>query len=71
MHAAAARLRNLSEGRDPRFAAPLKAIAPVAVLVTAYCATRAVVLIECFIGLRLLPVTAYKTVRWTSFVPHF
>ncbi|KAB2569619.1 hypothetical protein DBV05_g11707 [Lasiodiplodia theobromae] len=70
-HATAARLRNLSEGRDPQFAVPLKAIAPVAVLVTAYCATRAIVLIECFIGLRLLPVTAYKTVRWASFVPHF
>ncbi|KAH7034330.1 hypothetical protein B0J12DRAFT_713599 [Macrophomina phaseolina] len=59
-HATATRLRNLSEGHDPQFAVPLKAIDP----------RRTIVLIVCFIGLRLLPVDAYKTVQWANYIPH-
>lgn len=40
------------------------------VILVVYTLARCYFLIEALIGLRLLPVTAYQTVKWASFLPH-
>ncbi|KAF2143615.1 uncharacterized protein K452DRAFT_160226 [Aplosporella prunicola CBS 121167] len=70
-HATAVRLRNNTLDHDPRFDTPLKAAIPIGVFCAFYCSARAFVLVESFVSLRLLPKSAYETVQWTLFIPHF
>ena len=53
----AARMRNTTASRDPEMDVPLRALIPV--------------IIEGFVGLRALPPSAYESVDWTVFLPHF
>lgn len=67
----AARLRNNSPGHDPALTIPLKAIMPITVIGASYCFARAYILLADFVTLRSLPPSAYATVNWQGFVPHF
>ncbi|KAI4215389.1 MAG: hypothetical protein LQ351_002289 [Letrouitia transgressa] len=64
-------LRNPSPGQDPHLAAPLKAILPIEILFLTYVLARAYILVEDFLELRSLPASAYQTVDWGKFIPHF
>lgn len=68
---AAASLRNNSSGHDPSLTVPLKALIPITVAGACYCIARAYILLEDFINLRALPPSAYDTVNWSGFLPHF
>ncbi|KAI9699083.1 MAG: hypothetical protein M1836_003272 [Candelina mexicana] len=64
-------LRNLDRAKDPALYVPLKAVIPATLVATVYCFTRAYILVEDVIALRSLPTSAYETVRWSTFMPHF
>ena len=67
----AARLRNNSPGQDPYMDIPLKALIPITMLGAGYCAARCYIVLESWLSLRELPSSAYETVNWTDFLPHF
>jgi hypothetical protein len=50
---------------------PLKAILPIYVVAFFYCSARTYLFIADAIELRSLPATAYATVNWTVYFPHF
>ena len=64
-------LRNNSAGRDPTLYVPLKALIPVTLSAATYCLARGYIIIESFISLRGLPPSAYESVSWSEFLPHF
>jgi hypothetical protein len=68
---AAARLRNNSPGHDPALNIPLIALVPVTAIGACYCFARAYILLEDILNLRALPPSAYDSVNWSSFLPHF
>ncbi|KAL1978255.1 hypothetical protein VTN31DRAFT_1114 [Thermomyces dupontii] len=63
-------VRNNSVGKDPELTVPLKAILPMYVAGFLYCQARAYIFIEDIIELRSLPKSAYRTVDWSSMLPH-
>ncbi|KAJ5737058.1 uncharacterized protein N7483_002183 [Penicillium malachiteum] len=65
-----ATLRNIHPSKDPRLDIPLRALIPYSALCALYCVCRAYILIEDFIGLRSLPVSAFQTISWSVYVPH-
>ncbi|KAL5358688.1 hypothetical protein BJX96DRAFT_163922 [Aspergillus floccosus] len=65
------RLRNIHPSKDPRLDIPLRALIPVSILCALYCVCRGYILIEDFIGLRSLPASAFQTVEWSDYVPHW
>lgn len=67
----AARLRNIHPSKDHRLDIPLRVLIPVSVLCAVYCVCRAYILVEDFIGLRSLPGSAFQTVEWSDYVPHW
>jgi hypothetical protein len=71
VHTAAASLRNNSLGHDPTLDVPLKALIPVTAAGACYCLARAYIFIESFVNLRALPQSAYSTINWFRFWPHF
>lgn len=64
-------LRNLpGPVHDPKERVQLKAVLPVAFGTGLYWIARAYILCEAVISIRSLPVDAYRTVWWSSFLPH-
>ena len=70
-HAIADYIRNNSEPHDPALYIPLKALLPQYFLAYIYLHARLYIFIEDVIELRSLPASAYQTINWTSFFPHF
>ncbi|KAG4441801.1 hypothetical protein IFR05_002725 [Cadophora sp. M221] len=66
----AARLRNNSVSKDPLLNVPLKATIPMYGVGFLYCASRTLIIVLDIIQMRSMPVSAYTTVHWGSFVPH-
>ena len=64
-------LRNNSYPHDPAMDIPLKAIIPILGCCVVYCTSRGFIIIEGFINLRALPPSAYESVNWSAFLPHF
>lgn len=67
----AAKMRNIHTSRDPRLEIPLLALIPVTVLCALYCISRAYILVEDLVGLRDLPESAFQTVEWSVYIPHW
>ena len=68
--AVAATIRNNSIDKDPELTVPLKAIVPMYLLGFVYCVARSYIFIADAIELRYLPISAYKSVEWSSVLPH-
>ena len=64
-------LKNNTYPHDPTQDIPLKAVIPILGCAVVYCLSRSFVIIESFISLRALPPSAYGSVKWSSFLPHF
>ncbi|KAE8440498.1 hypothetical protein EG329_007422 [Mollisiaceae sp. DMI_Dod_QoI] len=71
LSAIAASLRNNSVLKDPSLDVPLKATLPIYVVAFIYCSSRTLILILDMIQLRSLPSSAFDTVNWGAFLPHF
>ncbi|KAJ5383003.1 hypothetical protein N7517_000914 [Penicillium concentricum] len=67
----AARLRNIDPEQDPNLEIPLRALIPISFVCAFYCVGRGFILTEDLIGLRSLPESAYQTVSWSKYVPHW
>ncbi|KAM0801263.1 hypothetical protein BDR22DRAFT_804948 [Usnea florida] len=65
------RIRNNSAGKDPLLYIPLKIILPMYIIAVFYCHARTYILVADGMGLRSLPASAYATVDWQKFWPHF
>lgn len=65
------RIRNNSAGKDPLLYIPLKIILPMYIIAVFYCHARTYILVADGMGLRSLPASAYATVNWQKFWPHF
>ena len=64
-------MRNNSPDHDPAMETPLRMLIPASILCILYCLSRMYILVEDFIGLRQLPSSAFNTVNWSGFLPHF
>ena len=71
MKTVAYHIRNNSASKDPQLTVPLKAILPMYLLGLLYCHARLYIFIADIIELRSLPASAYQTVNWSNFIPHF
>ena len=71
MRSAAARLRNNSPLRNPAFDVPLKALIPMTMLGFCYTYARLSILVLDLVNLRVLPTSAYDTVNWSAYLPHY
>lgn len=67
----AEKLRNISTPLDPELKVHLRVLIPMTIGLAIYCILRLYVLVEDIIGLRNLPPSAFKTVEWTKYIPHF
>jgi hypothetical protein len=67
----AEKLRNISRPLDPELKVHLRVLIPMTIGIAIYCIMRLYVLVEDIIGLRNLPPSAFKTVEWTKYIPHF
>ncbi|KAK0508571.1 hypothetical protein JMJ35_008847 [Cladonia borealis] len=56
---------------NPRSQIPMAALLPVLFCCAVYIPSRAYIILESFIDLRALPPSAYQTVSWSAFIPHF
>lgn len=65
------RLRNIHPDRDPDLDVPLKVLVPNFLICASYVVFRAILLVEDFIGLRRLPESAFGTVSWSVYIPHW
>ena len=64
-------IRNNTVGQEPEKTIRLTALLPITVCAGVYAIARAYVLLEDLMNLRALPPTAYQTVQWSLFIPHF
>lgn len=64
-------LRNNSLQKDPALEIPLKALLPVYLVAVCYCTSRTYVLLADVVEMRRLPPSAFATVNWSQFFPHF
>ncbi len=64
-------VRNNTMSEDPQFNVPLKAILPMYVIGVFYCHARTYLFVADIIQLRSLPASAFDTVDWSKFLPHF
>lgn len=65
------KLRNISTPLDPQLKVHLRVLVPMTAGLSIYCILRWYVLMEDIIGLRNLSPSAFKTVEWTKYIPHF
>ncbi|KAJ5150679.1 uncharacterized protein N7500_010868 [Penicillium coprophilum] len=65
------KLRNIHPDQDPELEIPLRALIPISLLCALYCVGRGFILTEDLIGLRSLPKSAFQTVTWSRYVPHW
>jgi hypothetical protein len=66
-----AKMRNTTEPLDPVMDVPLRALIPVTSAAAIYSFARAYVIVGGFVNLRALPPSAYESINWTAFLPHF
>jgi hypothetical protein len=64
-------LRNRSEDRDPELDVPLLSLLITTPLCALYCLFRMFILVEDFVSLRRLPDSAFVTIVWSAYIPHF
>ncbi|CAG8089881.1 unnamed protein product [Penicillium salamii] len=64
-------LRNIDPEQDPALEIPLRALVPISLACVLYVLGRGFILIEDLIGLRDLPKSAFQTVSWSKYVPHW
>lgn len=64
-------LRERKKEKTEKKPVPPEKVAMGAVVAVAYVVIRMFILIEPFVALRSLPPTAFQTVNWTGFIPHF
>ncbi|KUJ07804.1 uncharacterized protein LY89DRAFT_352900 [Mollisia scopiformis] len=69
-HAVAEKIRNNSPHKDTDLYTPLKSLMPITFVAAVYCLARGYVVIDDLVNLRLLPASAYESVRWSPFIPH-
>ncbi|APA12660.1 hypothetical protein sscle_09g074300 [Sclerotinia sclerotiorum 1980 UF-70] len=67
----AAHIRNNSLSKDPSLSIPLKATLPMYLVGFFYCSSRMLILTLDITQLRSLPKSAFDTVDWGAFLPHF
>ncbi|KAL2822218.1 hypothetical protein BDW59DRAFT_149588 [Aspergillus cavernicola] len=67
----AAKIRNVHPSKDPRLDLPLLVLGPMSIICALYCLSRTYILVEDFVGLRDLPKSAFQTVEWSVYVPHW
>ncbi|KAI9928447.1 hypothetical protein MW887_002492 [Aspergillus wentii] len=65
------KLRNIHPDKDPELEIPLRVFIPLTMLCSVYCVCRGFILVEDIIGLRKLPDTAFDTVSWSKYIPHW
>ncbi len=65
------RMENNSPDRDPNLRVPLVILIPLTILCAVYTLARVFILVEDGIGLRVLGSSAYETVEWAQWFPHF
>jgi hypothetical protein len=70
-HKTISSMRNNSPDHDPALETPLRMLIPASTLCFLYGLSRIYILAEDFIGLRELPSSAFDTVNWSGFLPHF
>ena len=64
-------IRNSSPNKDPNYQVPLRSALSVSTAAHVYCLARAYILLECLLALRRLPASAYETVEWSRYWPHY
>ena len=64
-------MRNNSPRQDAALSMSLKAMIPLYIAALAYIVARIYIMIADFVELRSLPLSAYDTVEWQEFWPHF
>jgi len=69
-HKVAEKFRNNSPDKDPGLYVPLKSVIPITFVAAVYCLARGYVVIDDLVNLRLLPASAYQSVKWSNFIPH-
>lgn len=65
------KLKNIDPEQDPALEIPLRALIPISLVCVLYAVSRAFILTEDFIGLRSLPKSAFETVSWSKYIPHW
>lgn len=65
------KLRNLHADRDPDLTVSLRVLIPNVFFCIFYVSARGFLLVEDFIGLRSLPASAFETVSWSKYIPHW
>ena len=63
--------RNPTASQDPRYALPLKVVLFGILITVLHWLARFYILVEDFLELRWLPLSAYKTMDWEQALPHF
>lgn len=71
LHRLAWQLRNIHPDRDPYLEVPLKVLLPNVLFSALYSFSRVYLITEDFIGLRSLPESAFQTVDWSNYIPHW
>jgi hypothetical protein len=64
-------IRNSSPNKDPNYYIPLKIVLRLSSAAIVYCLARTYILVECLLALRRLPASAYETVEWSRYWPHY
>ena len=65
------KLKNIDPEQDPALEIPLRALIPISLVCVLYAVGRAFILTEDLIGLRSLPQSAFETVSWSKYIPHW
>lgn len=64
-------LQNNSRGKDPALEIPVHSVVITLPILAMYTICRWYILLEDIIGLRSLPASAFQTVDWTRYLPHY
>ncbi|KAJ5633073.1 hypothetical protein N7490_009412 [Penicillium lividum] len=67
----AAKLRNIDPEQDPDLEIPIRVLFPISALCVLYSLSRGFILVEDIIGLRNLPESAFQTISWSTYIPHW
>ncbi|KAJ5319457.1 uncharacterized protein N7506_012161 [Penicillium brevicompactum] len=65
------KLKNIDPEQDPALEIPLRALIPISLVCVLYAVGRVFILTEDLIGLRSLPKSAFETVSWSKYIPHW
>lgn len=64
-------IRNSSPNRDPNYYVLLKVLLPLSAAAIIYCLALTYILLECLLAIRRLLASAYETVEWSRYWPHY